>query len=137
MAEQIKAIRFLVLDEADRMIETGHFAELDNIVRLTSREFQNAISDPDFDKSKSGETEPPADLDGQEDHQLQTFVFSATLSMDLQRNLKKRQRYNPKKKHTPASTLGMSSFSTNGLWLISAQTTFSCDLTFAIHTLRS
>ena len=28
----------LVLDEADRMIETGHFAELDNILRLTLRE---------------------------------------------------------------------------------------------------
>ena len=36
----IKALRFLVLDEADRMIETGHFAELDNILRLTQREFQ-------------------------------------------------------------------------------------------------
>ena len=30
-------IRYLVLDEADRMIESGHFAELDNIIRLTLR----------------------------------------------------------------------------------------------------
>ena len=40
MTEQIKQIKFLVLDEADRMIEIGHFAELDNIVRLTTRAFQ-------------------------------------------------------------------------------------------------
>lgn len=37
LAIQIRALRFLVLDEADRMIETGHFAELDNILRLTLR----------------------------------------------------------------------------------------------------
>lgn len=40
---QIKSLKFLVLDEADRMIETGHFAELDNIVRLTSRAFQYVL----------------------------------------------------------------------------------------------
>ena len=37
LAAQIENLRFLVLDEADRMIETGHFAELDNILRLTLR----------------------------------------------------------------------------------------------------
>lgn len=40
---QIKSLKFLVLDEADRMIETGHFAELDNVVRLTSRAFQYVL----------------------------------------------------------------------------------------------
>jgi ATP-dependent RNA helicase DDX24/MAK5 len=43
---------------------------------------------------------------------LQTFVLSATLSKDLQRNLKRRSRPKPnnKRKHKddkPASTLGM------------------------------
>jgi superfamily II DNA/RNA helicase len=33
-------MRFLVIDEADRMIENGHFAELENIVRLTERQPQ-------------------------------------------------------------------------------------------------
>ena len=37
LALQLKNLKFLVLDEADRMIETGHFAELDNILRLTLR----------------------------------------------------------------------------------------------------
>ena len=38
LATDIKHLKFLVLDEADRMIETGHFAELDNIIRLTLRQ---------------------------------------------------------------------------------------------------
>lgn len=37
IASQISNLRFLVLDEADRMIETGHFQELENIVKLTLR----------------------------------------------------------------------------------------------------
>jgi superfamily II DNA/RNA helicase len=37
LAKEVKHIKFLVLDEADRMIEAGHFAELDNILRLTLR----------------------------------------------------------------------------------------------------
>jgi ATP-dependent RNA helicase DDX24/MAK5 len=37
LAEQVRQLRFLVLDEADRMIENGHFAELDKIIRLTTR----------------------------------------------------------------------------------------------------
>lgn len=38
MAKELRNLKFLVLDEADRMIETGHFAELENILRLTLRE---------------------------------------------------------------------------------------------------
>ena len=37
LAKEVKKLKFLVLDEADRMIETGHFAELENILRLTLR----------------------------------------------------------------------------------------------------
>jgi ATP-dependent RNA helicase DDX24/MAK5 len=37
LASQIRCLRFLVLDEADRMIEAGHFQELENIVKLTLR----------------------------------------------------------------------------------------------------
>ena len=37
---------------------------------------------------------------------MQTFVFSATLSKDLQRNLKKRRKHRaPRKGEKPASTL--------------------------------
>ncbi|KAI5122092.1 hypothetical protein M0805_002214 [Coniferiporia weirii] len=113
LAEQIKGLRFLVLDEADRMIETGHFAELDNIVRLTSRQFLNAETEPDFLGGSEGEGEH--DNDGEDkaggDPPMQTFVFSATLSRDLQQNLKKRRRARVEKgkrkgaNDKPASTL--------------------------------
>ncbi len=38
---------------------------------------------------------------------LQTFVFSATLSRDLQQNLTKRKRSNTKRGDLPSSTLGI------------------------------
>ncbi|KAF8186951.1 P-loop containing nucleoside triphosphate hydrolase protein [Mycena galopus ATCC 62051] len=97
LAKQIKNLQFLVLDEADRMIEAGHFAELENILRLTLRE------------SKADQIEPEAEDDEPVRDGLQTFVFSATLSKDLQRNVKRRSRpktagkYN--KRNAPASTL--------------------------------
>lgn len=58
------------------------------------------------------ETEPLEDEDSPKEH-LQTFVFSATLSKDLQRNLKKHGRPQGKgrKYSKPASTLGMTWFS--------------------------
>ncbi|KAG8760868.1 ATP-dependent RNA helicase [Serendipita sp. 396] len=88
LATQIRNIRFLVLDEADRMIENGHFAELDNILRLTSRpdptSIEAGIEAFDLhDDEEKGTTQ----LD-----QMQTFVFSATMNKDLQRNLKRFQR---------------------------------------------
>ena len=35
--EKFQGIRYLILDEADRMIEGGHFQELENILRLLRR----------------------------------------------------------------------------------------------------
>lgn len=40
LATQIRSLEFLVLDEADRMIEAGHFEELDNIIKMTLRPAQ-------------------------------------------------------------------------------------------------
>ncbi|CAK5274662.1 unnamed protein product [Mycena citricolor] len=99
LANQIKSLKFLVLDEADRMIEAGHFAELENILRLTLRESKSDQIEPE----EGDEPEPVHDG-------LQTFVFSATLSKDLQQNLKRRRRSKPSnykrgKQHEPASTL--------------------------------
>jgi ATP-dependent RNA helicase DDX24/MAK5 len=48
-----------------------------------------------------------SDTEGRED--MQTFVFSATLSKDLQLNLKRRQRTSGKKNTKKASALGKSS----------------------------
>ncbi|KAJ7359421.1 ATP-dependent RNA helicase [Mycena albidolilacea] len=98
LAKQIKHLKFLVLDEADRMIEAGHFAELENILRLTLRESKADQIEPDAEE----EDDPVRDG-------LQTFVFSATLSKDLQRNVKRRSRPQTAGKYhrreAPASTL--------------------------------
>ncbi|EIW66497.1 hypothetical protein TREMEDRAFT_65359 [Tremella mesenterica DSM 1558] len=91
LAAEIKRIRFLVIDEADRMIENGHFAELESIVRLTER--QSRLSgrgaaeeeDPVFAATSSLD-----DVSARSD--MQTFIFSATLSKDLQQNFKRKKR---------------------------------------------
>lgn len=53
----LKCLRHLVLDEADRLVESGHFRELDKILELVYQSVERA-------------------------QQLQTFVFSATLTLD-------------------------------------------------------
>lgn len=119
LSEQLKRVRFLVLDEADRMIETGHFAELDNIVRLTTREgrsvemdeaFLAGEIDDDGDDTAKKDGDADASREEEEDAPMQTFIFSATLSRDLQQNLKKRKRIKVKTKRKgnkdkPESTL--------------------------------
>ncbi|KWU46439.1 P-loop containing nucleoside triphosphate hydrolase protein [Rhodotorula sp. JG-1b] len=89
LVREIKGMKFLVIDEADRMIENGHFAELDNIVKLTRRSkdhSENAYVD-DFDNvvtSRSNANTLPVRPD------MRTFVFSATMSKELQLNLKRK-----------------------------------------------
>ncbi|KAF7795671.1 hypothetical protein EIP86_006836 [Pleurotus ostreatoroseus] len=103
LASQIKHLKFLVLDEADRMIETGHFAELENILRLTLRQKDEDEIEPEPTVElvdEAGKADSASLSDG-----LQTFVFSATLSKDLQRNLKRKSRAKSSKKSKPASTL--------------------------------
>ncbi|KZT58965.1 P-loop containing nucleoside triphosphate hydrolase protein [Calocera cornea HHB12733] len=106
LAHQVRSIHFLVLDEADRMIETGHFEELHNILGLTRRtsdaEAIDEASSVAFQKAGIAVTEGQGSLSDD----MQTFVFSATLSKDLQHNLKRRRRAPPRKKgQKPPSTL--------------------------------
>ncbi|CAN6719064.1 unnamed protein product [Malus baccata var. baccata] len=81
---ELHSLSFFVLDEADRMIENGHFHEMQSIidmlpVRNTSTEShsenaQNSVSISNFQRKKR-----------------QTFVFSATiaLSPDFRKKLKR------------------------------------------------
>ncbi|KAF9475121.1 DEAD-domain-containing protein [Pholiota conissans] len=112
LASEIRNLRFLVLDEADRMIEAGHFAELENILRLTLEESKDEeIPDENTAAATLGDQENKEDSkEGIVKDALQTFVFSATLSKDLQRNVKKKYRSKGNKKHykhdqAPATTL--------------------------------
>jgi ATP-dependent RNA helicase DDX24/MAK5 len=66
----------------------------------------------DFNDIPGSQVEQDEDEDERVKDGLQTFVFSATLSKDLQRNLKKRFQPKGNKKHykrgpSQASTLGM------------------------------
>lgn len=100
LSKEVQLLRFLVLDEADRMIEAGHFAEMDNILRLTVRQSREDEIEPEGDDSQKAKDSSPED-------KLQTFVFSATLSKELQHNLKKRSRHSGATKggNKPLSTL--------------------------------
>ncbi|KAI9209005.1 P-loop containing nucleoside triphosphate hydrolase protein [Polychytrium aggregatum] len=83
-------IRYLVLDEADRMLEHGHFKDLDSILQAISL---NKTVDTDF--SEDGTTSSRKVV-----AKRQTFVFSATLlhNDQLHKKLKGSSR---KKANTP------------------------------------
>ncbi|ODN77156.1 ATP-dependent RNA helicase MAK5 [Cryptococcus amylolentus CBS 6039] len=102
LATSIRTLRFLVIDEADRMIENGHFQELESIVRLTQRSGGEAGPDDDDPVFQSLSTifEASSALPD-----MQTFIFSATLSKDLQINLKKRGSWKKNGKKKRSSTL--------------------------------
>ncbi|WVW82057.1 hypothetical protein I302_104062 [Kwoniella bestiolae CBS 10118] len=103
LASGIRTLRFLVIDEADRMIENGHFAELENIVRLTQRTGAATQGPDDDDPVFAQMSTLLEDAEARDD--MQTFVFSATLSKDLQQNLKRRQKFGGKGKGKRSSTL--------------------------------
>ncbi|CAA7264354.1 unnamed protein product [Cyclocybe aegerita] len=110
LARGVKNLRFLVLDEADRMIEAGHFAELENILRLTQRESKEDMISNDIEGRAGEDDDDEEETWAEIKDGLQTFVFSATLSKDLQQNFKKKRRFKVSKKHyerdeKPASTL--------------------------------
>ncbi|WWD09175.1 hypothetical protein V865_007297 [Kwoniella europaea PYCC6329] len=103
LASGIRTLRILVIDEADRMIENGHFAELENIVRLTQRS-EAATQGPDDDDPVFAQMSTMLE-DSTARDDMQTFVFSATLSKDLQQNLKRRHQAGGRKKGKRSSTL--------------------------------
>ena len=102
------------------MIEAGHFHELENIVRLTSRvDRRNAGNlddtpqkDPDMEMTFATlEREAgllPTSSEIAPSESLQTFVFSATMSKELQGNLRKKRKPGIKKNADRKSTLGVS-----------------------------
>lgn len=75
LAEALRKIKFLVLDEADRLLGTGHFQELEEILNALDR---TKATDEAAGDGVSGSSSVPA---------RQTLVFSATLQKDLQQKL--------------------------------------------------
>ncbi|KAL0719341.1 hypothetical protein Bca4012_068665 [Brassica carinata] len=78
---ELQCLSFFVLDEADRMVEGGHFRELQSIIDLL----------PVTDKPNEGKTQSPEPVSDGPKKKRQTFVFSATiaLSSDFRKKLKR------------------------------------------------
>lgn len=74
LVEKLFKAQFLILDEADRLLSEGHFAEVEEILNILGRKAD--ISD-DTDSSRG---DNPRDL-------RQTLIFSATFQKDLQQKL--------------------------------------------------
>ncbi|WFD23689.1 RNA helicase [Malassezia equina] len=83
-ALRVRRSRFLVIDEADRMVEAGHFAEMDAILGMVCRT-KGAIVDAN--------------------EEMQTFVYSATMAKALQTNLKKAHWRKKQRRSQPSNTL--------------------------------
>ena len=75
MKQSLKSIRFLVLDEADRLLSSGHFQEVEEIL--------NALDQSNAEE----EGEDEGVRESQDKEQRQTLVFSATFQKDLQQRL--------------------------------------------------
>jgi ATP-dependent RNA helicase DDX24/MAK5 len=75
----LKRIRFLVVDEADRLLSEGHFKEMKEIINALDRKEYN--EDEEIDREGSVDS---ADADNA---RRQTLVFSATFHKGLQQKL--------------------------------------------------
>ncbi|KAL2354894.1 P-loop containing nucleoside triphosphate hydrolase protein [Cryomyces antarcticus] len=70
----LKQVKFLVVDEADRLLSEGHYKELEEILNVLDRD------DGKEDESEDDEVDSP-------EVQRQTLVFSATFHKGLQQKL--------------------------------------------------
>lgn len=83
LIRKMQGIRFLVVDEADRLLSEGHFKEAHEILGALDRVEDGDL--PDEEDDESVETDPKS--------QRQTLVFSATFHRDLQQKLAGKGRW--------------------------------------------
>jgi ATP-dependent RNA helicase DDX24/MAK5 len=76
LVKRLKKIKFLVVDEADRLLSEGHFKEVEDIVNIL--EHEDAEGKPSHDT---------------EQFDRQTLVFSATFHKGLQQKLSGKSRF--------------------------------------------
>ncbi|KZV15264.1 DEAD-box ATP-dependent RNA helicase 13-like [Dorcoceras hygrometricum] len=81
---ELHSLSFFVLDEADRMIESGHFRELQSIVDMLPTNKEST-------ENQSHNTQSCMTLSSLQRKKRQTFVFSATLALsaDFRKKLKR------------------------------------------------
>ena len=75
LAHRIKMLKFLVIDEADRLLSEGHFQEVEEILNALDKTDVNFNSDADHE------------VNGEKANHRQTLVFSATFQKDLRQKL--------------------------------------------------
>ncbi|RAK77316.1 ATP-dependent RNA helicase MAK5 [Aspergillus fijiensis CBS 313.89] len=80
---KMQGIKFLVIDEADRLLSEGHFKEANEIITTLDR-----IVDGDFQYEEKEATE-----EEEKKNERQTLVFSATFHRDLQQKLAGKGRW--------------------------------------------
>ncbi|KAF1796250.1 P-loop containing nucleoside triphosphate hydrolase protein [Mucor lusitanicus] len=95
--DMLKHIKFLVLDEADRMLEKGHFEELTSLLNALSSKRQDTTEWPEEVDEGTTKKMLPQDLG-----KHQTFIYTATLSKDLRFNVKAKKKKLPVK---PTNTM--------------------------------
>lgn len=85
----LTALSFLVIDEADRMVQQGHYSELTSILDSIPRSVLRIIDDEEA--SDEEERNNGKNKDANKGVGLQTFVFSATLTLptELRKRLRK------------------------------------------------
>lgn len=76
LSKSLCSIKFLVVDEADRLLSEGHFKEVAEILRILDRGDETVEDKPEDDTMA---------MYGKQ--QRQTLVFSATFQKDLQQKL--------------------------------------------------
>jgi ATP-dependent RNA helicase DDX24/MAK5 len=83
LIRKMQKIKFLVVDEADRLLSEGHFKEVEDILGALDKHQAGDIKD--MDEEAQGEEEQPSER--------QTLVFSATFHRDLQQKLAGKGRW--------------------------------------------
>lgn len=83
LIRKMQDIKFLVVDEADRLLSEGHFKEVEQILGALDRQEQGDF--PDMDEEAKTEDEGSTER--------QTLVFSATFHRDLQQKLAGKSRW--------------------------------------------
>lgn len=84
MITKLKQIKFLVVDEADRLLSEGHFKEVEEILNALDRVEEGTFPE---DEAESDER------DEEDGEQRQTLVFSATFHKGLQQKLAGKGRF--------------------------------------------
>ena len=83
----LQKTRYLILDEADRLLSEGHFQELDQILKVLDQ-----VDDNEYENSRRADRSGSSP-DGKTLYSRQTLVFSATLHKGLQQKLAGRPKY--------------------------------------------